>query len=399
MDSLHFQVMGSREEGQPSSLLSPRRIGDLNRSRVLRALSDRGPLSRADLAKAAGVTRATMGTIVQSLIDSGILEEHAPMNLGAIGKPARPVWFAPGAGLAIAASVTVDGVEACLVDASGTVRERHREELKSRESSTVVARAVADAVSRAKGKTAAPVGVGVAVPATVDTAHGEVLGSGQIPGAQGRVIVERVNARTSLPVHIDNDSRTHALAEKWFGGGRGLETYAAMQTGEGLGAGIVLGGEIVRSRSGVAGEVGHTAVVLDGERCTCGLSGCWETIASLPWLRRAAKALGLPGARAMTCARLVALAAESAEADTLVDTYASHLAIGIANLNQTLSLEVFIMHGDVLGGGEAFRTRLERHARRRSLSRLSIVNSTLGDEVALLGAGALVLAETFRMVA
>jgi predicted NBD/HSP70 family sugar kinase len=380
-------------------LLSPRRIGDLNRSRVLRALSDHGPLSRADLAKAAGVTRATMGTIVQSLIDSGILEEHAPVNLGSIGKPARPVWFVPGAGLAIAASVTMQGVDACVVDAGGTVRDHHHEALKDRDSTTLVARAVADAVSRVQSRTSRPVGVGVAVPGVCDTARGEVLGSGQVPGARGRTIVERVSARTSLKVHIDNDSRTHALAEKWFGAGRGLDTYAAMQTGDGLGAGIVLNGEIVRSRSGIAGEVGHTAVVTDGDRCTCGLRGCWETIATLRWLRREAKRLGLRGASNMTCARLVALASESREAEGLLDTYASNLAIGIANLNQTLSLEVFILHGDVLSGGEPFRTRVERYARQRSLSRLSIVNSTLGDDVALLGAGALVLAETFRMVA
>jgi predicted NBD/HSP70 family sugar kinase len=362
-------------------------------------LTDRGPLSRADLAKAAGVTRATMGTIVQSLIDTGILEEHEPVNVGAIGKPATPVWFAPGAGLAIAASLTLQGVEACLVDASGTVRDRHHEALKDRDSPTSVARAVADVVSRVQAHTTKPVGVGVAVPGVCDTENGEVLGSGQVPGARGRTIVERVSARASLPVHIDNDSRTHALAEKWFGAGRGLDTYAALQTGDGLSAGIVLNGEIVRSRNGIAGEIGHTAVVLDGDRCTCGLHGCWETIATLRWLRREAKARGLKGATVMTCERLTALAAESKEAAALLDTYAANLAIGIANLNQTLSLEVFILHGDALGGGEAFRARLERCARQRSLSRLSILNSTLGEDVALLGAGALVLAETFRMVA
>jgi predicted NBD/HSP70 family sugar kinase len=386
---------GSRE----GSLLSPRRIGDLNRSRVLRALTDNGPLSRADLAKASGVTRATMGTIVQSLIDSGILEEHAPVNLGTIGKPATPVWFAPGAGLAIAASLTMNGVDACLVDASGTVRDRHHESLKDRDNTTTVARAVADVVSRVQARSDKSVGVGVAVPGVCDTENGEVLGSGQVPGARGKTIVERVNARASLPVHIDNDSRTHALAEKWFGAGRGLATYAALQTGDGLSAGIVLEGEIVRSRNGIAGEIGHTAVVLNGDRCTCGLHGCWETIATLRWLRREAKTRGLRGASVMTCERLTALAAESSDAAALLDTYAANLAIGIANLNQTLSLEVFILHGDALGGGDAFRTRLQRYARQRSLSRLSIIGSTLGEDVSLLGAGALVLSETFRMVA
>nr|MBA2607925.1 ROK family protein [Actinomycetota bacterium] len=151
-------------------------------------------------------------------------------------------------------------------------------------------------------------------------------------------------------------------------------------------------------RHGTAGEVGHTAVVIDGEPCTCGLNGCWETIATLLWLRREAKAANLTGATVMTCARLTSLAADDAAAAELLDRYALHLSIGLANLNQVLSLETFIVHGDVLGGGEEFRRRLERHARARSLTRLSVLRSELGADATLLGASALVLSETFRLV-
>ncbi len=380
-----------------SSLLSPRRVGALNRSRVLRALTDHGPLSRSDLAREAGVTRATMGTIVQSLIDIGLLEEHEAIGSGGIGKPARPVWFAPGAGLAVAASMSSAGVDACLVDAVGTVRARQSVPFADRQDPAAVADAVANAVAGASDG-AQPVGVGVAVPGLCDTSNGEVLGSGQVPGARGRAIAERLAAQTNLPVIIDNDSRAQALAERWFGLGRGLETFASVQTGDGLGVGLVLDGVIVRSRRGSAGEVGHTTVVIDGDPCDCGLRGCWETIAALPWLRREARAAKLTGGSVMTCARLSSLAATDAAAADLLDRYAFNLSVGIANLNQVLSLETFIVHGDVLGGGEEFRVRLERHARARSLTRLSVRRSELGADAALLGASALVLSETFRLV-
>lgn len=380
-----------------SSLLSPRRVGALNRSRVLRALTDHGPLSRSDLAREAGVTRATMGTIVQSLIDSGLLEEHEAIGSGGIGKPARPVWFAPGAGLAVAASMSSSGVEACLVDAVGTVRARQSVPFTDRADADAVVDAVATAVANAS-EGAEPVGVGIAVPGLCDTSVGEVIGSGQVPGARGRAIATRLAEQTGLPVFVDNDSRTQALAERWFGLGRGLDTFAAVQTGDGLGVGLVLEGVIVRSRRGSAGEVGHTAVVIDGDLCSCGLRGCWETIANLGWLRREAKAAGLTGASVMTCARLTSMAGEDETAAELLDVYARHLAIGLANLNQVLSLETFIVHGDVLGGGEEFRARLERHARARSLTRLSVRRSELGAGATLLGASALVLSETFRLV-
>lgn len=364
---------------------------------MLRALSDHGPLSRSDLAREAGVTRATMGTIVQTLIDSGLLEEHEAVGSGAIGKPARPVWFAPNAGLAVAASVNANAAEACLVDAAGTMRSRHTAKITERDAAESVADALSEVVAAATDG-AAPVGVGVAVPGVCDMVNGEVVGSGQVPGARGRLISERLTKQTGLNVFIDNDSRAQALAERWFGSGRGLNTFAAVQTGDGLGVGLVLDGAIVRSRRGFAGEVGHTAVVIDGDACNCGLRGCWETIAALSWLRREAKVARLEGASVMTCLRLSALAADNPVAEALLDRYAENLSIGLANLNQVLSLEVFIVHGDVLGGGEDFRARLERHARDRSLTRLSVINSALGADATLLGASALVLSETFRLV-
>lgn len=339
-----------------------------------------------------------MGSIVQGLIDSGLLEEHEAVGSGGLGKPARPVWFAPGAGLVVAASMSSGGVEACLVDAVGTVRNREEVKFADRNDADVVARAIAEAVAAASIG-AEPVGIGVAVPGLCDTSNGEVIGSGQVPGARGRLIGERLAAQSKLPVFVDNDSRAQALAERWFGLGRGLETFASVQTGDGLGVGLVLGGAIVRSRRGSAGEVGHTAVVIDGDVCNCGLRGCWETIATLPWLQREAKAAGLTGAEVMTCARLTSMAAEVPAAAALLDRYAQNLSIGFANLNQVLSLEMFIVHGDALGGGDGFRARLEHHARTRSLTRLSVLRSELGADATLLGASALVLSEIFRLVA
>lgn len=338
-----------------------------------------------------------MGSIVQSLIDSGLLEEHEAIGSGAIGKPARPVWFAPGAGLAVSAAITRQGVEASLIDAVGTMHGRVMVPFENRDDPTNVADAAVAAVSSVMTGHE-PVGIGVAVPGVCDTKEGEVLGSGQVPGAAGRLIFESLAQATRLPVYIDNDSRAQALAERWFGAGRGLDTFASVQTGDGLGVGLVLDGVVIRSRRGSAGEVGHTCVVQDGDKCNCGLRGCWETIATLPWLRREAKAMGLAGATAMTCERLSALAATDDAAAALLDRYAENLSIGLANLNQVLSLEMFIVHGDVLGGGEAFRAQLEKHARDRSLTRLTIIRSELAADATVLGASALVLSETFRLV-
>src|SRR5438874_1743014 len=103
-------------------LLTPSDIGDVNRSRVIQAFCDYGPLSRADLAKMAGVTRATIGNIVLGLIESGLVEEmEAPERSGRVGKPGRPLWFGPNAGLSGAVALEADRVQGALVNARGDV--------------------------------------------------------------------------------------------------------------------------------------------------------------------------------------------------------------------------------------------------------------------------------------
>src|SRR5205823_6039148 len=103
-------------------LLTPSDIGDVNRSRVIQAFCDYGALSRADLAKMAGVTRATIGNIVAGLIDSGLIQEtEPPKRSGRVGKPGRPLWFGPDAGLSGAVALEAERVEAALVNARGDV--------------------------------------------------------------------------------------------------------------------------------------------------------------------------------------------------------------------------------------------------------------------------------------
>src|SRR4051794_919207 len=109
-----------RSSNLDGQLLTPSDIGDVNRSRVIQAFCDYGPLSRADLAKMAGVTRATIGNIVLGLIESGLVEEvEAPERSGKVGKPGRPLWFGPNAGLSGAVAIEADRVQGALVNARG----------------------------------------------------------------------------------------------------------------------------------------------------------------------------------------------------------------------------------------------------------------------------------------
>ena len=264
-----------------------------------------------------------------------------------------------------------------------------------------IADAIVEGLSPVLGRDRSQVlGIGVAVPGVCNTATGNVVGSGVVPALAGDVLAKTLAKRFRCRVLIDNDSRAQALGEKWFGRGRQVTSFASIQTGHGIGVGLVIGGVVVRGPRGEAGEAGHTTVVVDGDRCNCGLRGCWETIATLRWLRAESATRGIEGAATLDAAKLVALT-DDPDARALLERYADNVAVGIANLTQLLSPGLFILHGDAVGGGELFRSLIEKAARRRVFGHVrpsvEVVLSELDRRATLLGAAGLVLSETFQL--
>src|SRR5690606_38895370 len=130
--------------------------------------------------------------------------------------------------------------------------------------------------------------------------------------------------------------------------------------------------------------------------------GCWETIASLRWLRREASARQVPGARSTTPARLVRRIDSPAVADLLA-TYAHHVAVGLANPVHVLSLRVFALHGAVVGGGDELLDVIRAAVRRRTLpvlaSDVRVEFAAAHEDIGLLGAAATALTRQLAIVA
>jgi predicted NBD/HSP70 family sugar kinase len=396
-------------DGEPAlrmhqSLLSSSSVGSTNRGLVIQALFDLGPTSRADLARLAGVNRTTISGIVQPLIDAGVLVENDPVATGRSGgKPARPLWFSPDARPICGVLLMPEAVHACLVTLEGEILAEHRMLLPDGHGpvepilETVAASVskVLDAVGRP------PFGIGVAVGGMVDTDRGAIVRVNLAPALDGCHLADDLNDRFGLPVRLDHHPRALLVGDRWFGSGRGVPQFAVVYTGEVLGGALYFGGHLYRGASGAGGELGHTFVQVDGELCQCGRRGCWDTIATLNWLRREARAAGLPNADTIDSGRLGALVECGTKgADALLDRYARNVAVGIANLQQTLAPNVYVLHGDVVLGGERMLGAIADHVRRlvppRPGGEIEIVAGDAADRAALLGAAGLVLSDLLQ---
>lgn len=386
------------------ALLSSSMVGSANRGRVLQTLFDLGPTSRAELARLAGVNRTTISGIVQPLLDQQVLVEGKPIRPSeAGGKPARPLWFSPDARPICGMMLMPDAVQTCLVTLAGTISAEESVRFPA-ENPTLAE--VTRAIEQATAKTLSaahrePLGIGVAVGGMVDTDRRAVIAVNLAPVMNGFELGDMLTRRFGLPALLDHHPRALLVGDRWFGKGRGMQNFAAVYTGEVLGGALYLGGHLYRGQSGAGGELGHTFVQVDGDLCACGRRGCWETIATVGWLRRQARAIGIDAPDRINSARLVALARAGVPgAASLLDRYARNVAVGIANLQQTVAPNFYILHGDVVGGGEIMAEAIAGHVRAlvpsRSGGEIRFAIGETEDRAALLGAAGLVLSELLQ---
>ncbi|GAB3596845.1 ROK family protein [Microbacterium tumbae] len=398
--------MPARAESAPR-LISQTETGRLNRTRLLQILYDVGPLSRAELARISGVTKTTIGSIVQPMLDEGILLEGPPQRSSAQGgKPARPIWFSPHGRPIVAVHVLPSDVWAALVSPTGEILTRATRSYSGTRNvaSTITERILACIEDVLPARPAEVLGVGVAVGGIVNTDEGAIVEMNLAPRLAGVALGPILSERLGLPVHLDLHPRVQALGDRWFGSGRRISSFASLYCAEAIGVGIVIDGEIHRGRAGSGGEVGHTVVDLGGAVCQCGRRGCWETIASQKWLRVQAAVAGLPSPTTLTVARLTNMAEEGlTEASALLERYARNVAIGIINLQQTLAPGLFIVHGEIVHGGERLRASIEQHVvngvAHHPGGEPRVIFAGPQDDIVLLGAAGLVLSESLDMLA
>lgn len=215
-----------------------------------------------------------------------------------------------------------------------------------------------------------------------------------------------IEQRLGLPAVVENDANAAAWAEARFGAGRGEDNVVVITVGTGIGGGIVVGGELLRGRHGVAAEIGHFNIVPDGRRCGCGLQGCWEQYASGRALVQEAyeqaiaspalanELLRLAGGRPEgITGPIVSQAAQSGDVAALqcFDELGRWLGRGIAQLAAILDPGVFVIGGGVSTAGELLREPTVRAFRKHLTARghrptADVRMAEIGPEAGIVGA-------------
>ncbi|MFN8169630.1 MAG: ROK family protein, partial [Candidatus Nanopelagicales bacterium] len=234
---------------------------------VLDQVASAGPLSRAQVSSATGLTRATVGSIVDELIGAGLVLEQGTRSTG-VGRPGTDLALRPSGGAGIGLEINVDGLTAVAVDLTGEVRWRRTRpgDQRGRPVPAVLRSAAAlvdAALAEAETQGLRVVGVGVAVPGLVDLGA-QLVRTAPNLGWTDVAVVERLRAAAGRRwpdfVRLDNEANLAALGELWSGEHGVTETFVLVNGDVGVGAGVVLDGQLHRGSRGFGGELGHLTV-------------------------------------------------------------------------------------------------------------------------------------------
>lgn len=324
----------------------------VNRRILLSILSDRQPISRAEIAKISGLNKATISTITGELLkDSCIIEEGSGRTTPIGGKPPTPLRLnAKRFGL-FGVDIRADETVLALCDFNNRIVARVSFETGSVASSflTKVGKEIRKLRIKHDSFIEFP-GIGVSLPGLVDNQSGKFLLSVVLPWRDVPV-VNFLEKATNLPVIIDNSARCSALAEIWHGKAQYAHVRNLLYVGvsTGLACGVVIDGGLYRGGNNTAGQFGHIPIDLNGPDCRCGQRGCWDLYASdKATLKRYGDLRGTNGKRVSTMRKLVELVegGDAAATEAIRET-ARYLGIGITGLINGLDPEVVVIGGEI----------------------------------------------------
>lgn len=384
---------------------------ELNRRLLLDQIRQHAGVSRSELVRLTGLSKATVSTLVADLIETGLVQEdgnHYP----AIGRPRIALSLVPNASFVLGVELNDEECRVVLTNLHAEPLKRVIHPVHSADLSVEKLVALLDeCVSEVTvGVEAARIlALGVCVPGIVDPSTGMVAVSVILPW-QNVALAQALRQRYPYAVAVFSRGNAATWGERWYGAGKAVNNLLYVRVGSGIVAGLVIHGQPYLGRHFGAGELGHVTVQPDGVLCRCGNRGCLATVATTgALLNRMRQLLRSDPANPLWSAwqnhfdelRLpdVVTAAEVGNpiAQQALAEVGQWLGLALAGVINLLNLEMIIVGGPLALARDFLFSPLQAELRQRALpthlARLQVVPSQLKEDAPAIGAASLVLHE------
>jgi len=378
-------------------------------------------LSRAGLAKLTSLSSATVTNLASELINQEIITEIDPPisaveSKRGVGRPRRMLRLIPTARYAVGVHIGVGLFRVAITNLHADIIDNRIVEFERLAPALDVLQDIASTIEELLQATSIDrkrvLGVGVGASGLVNHEQGLNVIAPRL-GWQNVYVQEILQGKLELPVRVDNNVRAMAIAEAFFGAGRGVSVLAFVYGRIGVGAGFVVNGQVYRGSGAGAGEIGHTIMVPEGGLpCRCGAEGCLETLVTEPVLERIAEQLiqeypdsilaqyMSQNGDSKPIDRIFAAARDGDQiADQMITDQIHYLGIAFANLVNILNPEMILLGGVFAQGDDLIRPVACKVMRETAFSGLAddvIVEPTsFGWRAGVVGAAALALMDLF----
>lgn len=344
----------------------PSLLRQINERQVLAAVQTHGPLSRAEITRLTGISGPTVTRAVGALLDANLLEE-GEFRQAPLGRPGKSLRLAASNVSVLGAVVGPERCEVVAAGLDGIIHEKHIHHFPTPAAYDAMIDAIAERLERVATDLKTEIlGLGISVPGLLQGAEKRTLLSPNLHQTDGRQIGKDLQDRLEVETTIVQEADALCLAEKMYGAARDVENFAMLDISDGLGLGVFHNGQLLQGHSGLAGELGHLTVQLDGRLCGCGNRGCLETVATDTAL---VNALGARLKRRLTIDQIIEEVHDrSLPMGPEFEEVVQYLAVGVAGVLNIFNPRRLFIYGRFLDASPALFQRLLQLTRQRTLA-------------------------------
>jgi len=388
-------------------------IQELNRSIILKTIRHYGPISRSEIAKRNKISPTTVTAAVRKLLKQELVREDS-MGVSSGGRKPILVRFSPESRFIIGVAITNSSIKIANINLEAKVRKQKIFPIYN-----LVGKSFVDYLLKSIGQFLEEysdltkcIGISIISPGIINVDIGIIYENTKLK-LKNIPLKEMVEKRFKLKTWLENDANAIALAEKQFGAYRKFKNLVYVTIGDGVGAGIIVNGSIVRGCSGGTGEFGHTSIDRNGIYCDCGNRGCLENYINWPAIYSKVLSSVVQGKHTMMLELAkgdinrvtpsifrYALKKDDQLAKEIMEEASGYLATGIVNLINLLNPDIIIFGGKVAYDNHFLLSRVKKLVFKQAMdiltNKLKICSTSLGENFRMTAAATIPLQEIFH---
>jgi len=340
-----------------------------NNRKIIINMIHRKPISRAELARKTGLTRAAISGIVDDLINQGIVIET---GLGESVSGRKPVELGMNSEhlYCLGISIRYDYCLLGISDINGKVVDELRLDFSNfknaNEGMEIIGQSLKEMILT-NVTDQIVLGIGISSPGPVDIYSGTILNPPKLEMWQGFPIVEKLKEKFDLEVFLDRDAVASTLVEKNYGKGRKYKNFILIDViNNGIGCGIVINDALYRGVNGFGGEFGHISIDFNGKQCRCGNIGCIECYASVEAI---IENIDKKYSEIKNWENIVVRSKNDDTFVQIIKQEAHYLGAGVINVMNLLEFEAVILSGEVVFEPYLLINELRQYVNQKSITR------------------------------